>query len=405
MNLFYIFLAFISIPFTSFAENELSQFNKIRNNNFEVTKVFETNDFYFSQVSYDWKKKSNRKVLSRQGTMESINLFKEHILKSKEIPNSNKLNNWGASLYIKNKLKITKSRKIEDRRYKNKYLVVFSIPKKNVSFKVDEINIDNIIAFNAKNHTKLSKDERDKFLQKLDFKDLVLLWNIYELDKKYNLINVLDKVNPIQYQKKIMEIIKIEKPYLSLLDKTPSFNYIVDGYLKNNKPSSKYEYLAVLSSKCAYDNDFRDNLIKNEIDTSKENYFSIGKSTILDSLSNCNGFLKFQKELSKPFSIDITKIDNQFSQGKDLEGLILLIEKALSKSPLTFKLWNYYSACLRAKNQYAEALIVSRVEISIALQLNDMNKYKEGLKSYSLSKIKLLKNYNKQQKHFLKTIL
>ena len=152
MNLFYVFLAFISIPFTSFAENELSQFNKIRDNNFEVTKVFETNDFYFSQVSYDWEKKSNRKVLSRQGNVESINLFREHILKSKEIPNSNKLKNWGASLFIKNKLKITKSRKIEDRRYKNKYLVVFSIPKKNVSFKVDEINIDNIIAFNAKNH-------------------------------------------------------------------------------------------------------------------------------------------------------------------------------------------------------------------------------------------------------------
>ena len=93
------------------------------------------------------------------------------------------------------------------------------------------------------------------------------------------------------------------------VDKTPSFSYIIDNYLKNNKPTSKYEYLAVLSSKCAYDNDFRDNLIKNEIDTSKENYFSIGKSTILDSLSKCHGFLRFQKELSKPFSIDMSKID------------------------------------------------------------------------------------------------
>ena len=405
MIYFYVLLAFISLPFASFAKNELSQFNKIRNNNFEVTKVFETNDFYFSQVSYDWKKKSNRKVLSRQGIVKSINMFKAHIFKSKEIPNSNKLKNWGTSLYIKSKLKFTKSRKIEDRRYKNKYLVVFSFPKKNVNFKIDEINIGNMIAFNAKNHTKLSKNERDKFLQKLGFKDLVLLWNIYELDKKYNLINVLDKVNPIQYQKQIMDIIKIEKPNLSLLDKTPSFSYIIDNYLKNNKPTSKYEYLAVLSSKCAYDNDFRDNLIKNEIDTSKENYFSIGKSTILDSLSKCNGFLRFQKELSKPFSIDMSKIDNQFSQGKDLEGIILRIEKALSKSPLTFKLWNYYSACLRAKKLYKEALFVSRVEISIALQLNNMSQYTEALKSYSLSKIKILTNYNKQQKQFLETVL
>ena len=405
MIYFYVLLIFISLPFASFAKNELSEFNKIRNNNFEVTKVFETNDFYFSQVSYDWKKKSNRKVLSRQGIVKSINMFKAHIFKSKEIPNSNKLKNWGTSLYIKSKLHFTKSRKIEDRRYKNKYLVVFSFPKKNVNFKINEINIGNMIAFNAKNHTKLSKNERDKFLQKLGFKDLVLLWNIYELDKKYNLINVLDKVNPIQYQKQIMDIIKIEKPNLNLLDKTPSFSYIIDNYLKNNKPTSKYEYLAVLSSKCAYDNDFRDNLIKNEIDTSKENYFSIGKSTILDSLSKCHGFLRFQKELSKPFSIDMSKIDNQFSQGKDLEGIILRIEKALSKSPLTFKLWNYYSACLRAKKLYKEALFVSRVEISIALQLNDMSQYTEALKSYSLSKIKILTNYNKQQKQFLETVL
>ena len=405
MIYFYVLLVFISLPFTSFAKNELSEFNKIRNNNFEVTKVFETNDFYFSQVSYDWKKKSNRKVLSRQGIVKSINMFKAHIFKSTEIPNSDKLENWGTSLYIKSKLKFTKSRKIEDRRYKNKYLVVFSFPKKNVNIKIDEINIGNMIAFNAKNHSKLSKNERDKFLQKLGLKDLILLWNIHELDKKYNLINVLDKVNPIQYQKQIMDIIKIEKPNLNLLDKTPSFSYIIDNYLKNNKPTSKYEYLAVLSSKCAYDNDFRDNLIKNEIDTSKENYFSIGKSTILDSLSKCNGFLRFQKELSKPFSIDMSKIDNQFSQGKDLEGIILRIEKALSKSPLTFKLWNYYSACLRAKKLYKEALFVSRVEISIALQLNNMSQYTEALKSYSLSKIKILTNYNKQQKQFLETVL
>ena len=405
MIYFYMLLAFISLPFASFAKNELSEFNKIRNNNFEVTKVFETNDFYFSQVSYDWKKKSNRKVLSRQGIVKSINMFKAHIFKSTEIPNSDKLENWGTSLYIKSKLKFTKSRKIEDRRYKNKYLVVFSFPKKNVNIKIDEINIGNMIAFNAKNHSKLSKNERDKFLQKLGLKDLILLWNIHELDKKYNLINVLDKVNPIQYQKQIMDIIKIKNLNLSLLDKTPSFSYIIDNYLKNNKPTSKYEYLAVLSSKCAYDNDFRDNLIKNEIDTSKENYFSIGKSTILDSLSKCNGFLRFQKELSKPFSIDMSKIDNQFSNGKDLESVILSIEKALSKSPLTFKLWNYYSACLRAKKLYKEALFVSRVEISIALQLNNMSQYTEALKSYSLSKIKILTNYNKQQKQFLETVL
>ena len=82
-----------------------------------------------------------------------------------------------------------------------------------------------------------------------------------------------------------------------------------------------------------------------------------------------------------------------------------MIEKTLSKSPFNFQLWNYYSACLRAKNKFKEALIVSRVEISIALQLNNDKMYNEALKSYSKSKIKTHKNFTKQQKEFLKSII
>ena len=63
-------------------------------------------------------------------------------------------------------------------------------------------------------------------------------------------------------------------------------------------------------------------------------------------------------------------------------GIIILLEKALSKSPFNFQLWNYYSACLRAKNKFKEALIVSRVEISIALQLNNHRMYAEALKTF-----------------------
>ena len=48
-------------------------------------------------------------------------------------------------------------------------------------------------------------------------------------------------------------------------------------------------------------------------------------------------------------------IEKKFSQGKNLDNLILLIEKTLSNTPFSFKLWNYYSACLRAKNKFQEA--------------------------------------------------
>jgi len=405
MKFFYIFFLFIFIPFTCGAENVLSQFKKIRNNNFEVTKVFETNDFYFSQVSYDWEKNSNRKILSRKGTLKSINIFKKHILETNEIPNINIFKEWGVTLFIKSKIKITKSRKIEDRRYKDKYLVVFSFPKKNISFKFDNINIDNIISFNAKNHAKLSKNERNKFLEKLNFKDLILLWNIYELEKKYNLTNVLGKVNPIQYQKKVMRIIKLDKTNLNLLDKMPAFSYVIENYIKNNKPSNVYDYLAILSGKCAHDDDFKNSLLKNNIDDYQEKKILMGKSIILDTLINCKGFMRFEKNINISIYKEISKIDKMFSEGKDLDGLLFLIEKTLSKSPSSFKLWNYYSACLRAKNKFQEALIVSRVELSIALQQNDKNKYNEALKSYSKSRMKILKNYNKEQKQFLTTII
>ena len=112
-------------------------------------------------------------------------------------------------------------------------------------------------------------------------------------------------------------------------------------------------------------------------------------------------FLRFQKTLNQIDNNEFNNIKKKFSKGEDLDGIILLIEKTLSKSPFNFQLWNYYSACLRAKNKFKEALIVSRVEISIALQLNNHNMYSEALKSYSKSKVKIQENFTKQQKQFL----
>ena len=120
---------FIIFNFTSLASNIKNEFEKVRNNDLKNSKVFETKNFYFSQIIYEWEKGSNRKLLSRQGMLDSINQFKSFFIntstsfKRKEINVSNK-----------SKLKFKNSRKIEDRRFKDKYVVVFAFPKKELIF-------------------------------------------------------------------------------------------------------------------------------------------------------------------------------------------------------------------------------------------------------------------------------
>ncbi len=173
MRLFYLIIFIIYfISSEGFANSALTEFKKIRKNNYNDTKVFESNEFYFSQVSYDWNKKSNRKNLSRKGTIKAIKILKDHILKLNKVPNMDKLSKWGASFFLQNNLKISNARKIEDRRFKKKYLVVFSIPKKNIDFNVNNIKLDKLVTFNARNHFKFSKTERNKFLSQLNFKDI-----------------------------------------------------------------------------------------------------------------------------------------------------------------------------------------------------------------------------------------
>jgi hypothetical protein len=126
---------FIIFNFTSLASNIKNEFEKVRNNDLKNSKVFETKNFYFSQIIYEWEKGSNRKLLSRQGMLDSINQFKSFVIntsksfKRKEINVSNK-----------SKLKFKNSRKIEDRRFKDKYIVVFAFPKKKLIFNKQNIN-------------------------------------------------------------------------------------------------------------------------------------------------------------------------------------------------------------------------------------------------------------------------
>ena len=124
-----IIFIFVIFNFSSLASNIKNEFKKVRNNDFKNSKVFETKNFYYSQIIYEWKKGSSRKLLSRQGMLDSIKQFRSYVIntsksfRKKQIQVSNK-----------SKLKVKISRKIEDRRFKDKYIVVFAFPKKELVF-------------------------------------------------------------------------------------------------------------------------------------------------------------------------------------------------------------------------------------------------------------------------------
>tara|TARA_B100000212_G_scaffold255286_1_gene195736 strand:+ start:221 stop:616 length:396 start_codon:yes stop_codon:yes gene_type:complete len=124
-----IIFIFIIFNFSSLASNIKNEFEKVRNNDVKNSKVFETKNYYFSQIIYEWEKGSNRKILSRQGMLDSINQFKFFVINSSKFLNKNEINASN-----KSKLKFRNSRKIEDRKFKGKYIVVFAFPKKELVF-------------------------------------------------------------------------------------------------------------------------------------------------------------------------------------------------------------------------------------------------------------------------------
>ena len=126
---------FIIINFSSLASNIQNEFEKIRNNDLKNSKVFETKNFYFSQIIFKWEKGSSRKLLSRQGMLDSINQFKSFFISTSKYFNKKEID-----VSNKSKLKFKNSRKIEDRRFKDKYIVVFAFPKKELIFNKQIIN-------------------------------------------------------------------------------------------------------------------------------------------------------------------------------------------------------------------------------------------------------------------------
>ena len=130
-----IIFIFVIFNFSSLASTIKNEFEKIRNNDFKNSKVFETKNFYFSQIIYKWEKGSSRKLLSRQGMFDSINQFKSFFINTSKLSNKKEIN-----VSNKSKLNFKNSRKIEDRRFKDKYIVVFAFPKKELVFKKHNIN-------------------------------------------------------------------------------------------------------------------------------------------------------------------------------------------------------------------------------------------------------------------------
>ena len=130
-----IIFIFVIFNFSSLASTIKNEFEKIRNNDFKNSKVFETKNFYFSQIIYKWEKGSSRKLLSRQGMFDSINQFKSFFINTSKFFNKKEIN-----VSNKSKLNFKNSRKVEDRRFKDKYIVVFAFPKKELVFKKHNIN-------------------------------------------------------------------------------------------------------------------------------------------------------------------------------------------------------------------------------------------------------------------------
>ena len=130
-----IIFIFVIFNFSSLASTIKNEFETIRNNDFKNSKVFETKNFYFSQIIYEWEKGSSRKLLSRQGMFDSINQFKSFFINTSKLSFKKEIN-----VSNKSKLNFKNSRKIEDRRFKDKYIVVFAFPKKELVFKKHNIN-------------------------------------------------------------------------------------------------------------------------------------------------------------------------------------------------------------------------------------------------------------------------
>lgn len=402
-KLIFVFFVFLNIK-ASFADDAMKQLLSIKNSEALKTKIFSSKDYYFSQVTYKIEKKFNRRKISRKAIFEAITNFKKFILDANIKNKKNILNEWGGNTYSQNIIKIKKSRKLKDLRKNDNYIVVYSFPKNGVILNKGNLELKKIINFNAKNHFQLPKQERNVFLNKINFNDIKLLWKINEAKKQVNLNNVVPHISPIEYQKKFEKVYNFKKIKINHLDILPSTKFIVTNFIKNNN-LSEFKKITYMSSVCSHDSDFLNKIRELGFITINKEILNY-KSPISVYVKLCNGFLSFDRKLFKENIDGFAIIEKKFNSGnaKIINEIHNLLEQYIDKNPLHFRAWNYLSGILRYKKKFDLALIASRVEISIALSNNNVKQYNKALKSYSKARLNLDKNITDYQRHFLKSL-
>jgi len=404
MKFFIFLLIFILNNKMSLANNAMDQLTSVNTSNIFKTKILSSKDYYFSQVVYKIGKKFNRKKISRKAIFEAISNFKEFVIEDNMEDKKNILNEWGGNTYSKNIISIKKSRKLKDLRKNDKYIVVYSFPKDQIFLNKSQFKIGKIINFNSKNHFQLPRQERNIFLNKINLNDINLLWQINEVKKEVNLNNVIADISPIKYQNKFEKVYNFNKIKIDHLNILPSTKFIVTNFIKNNDLSD-LKKLTYMSSVCSHDNDFLNKITEFGIVSINKNILNY-KSALSNYVKLCNGFMSFDKNIVKLKVDNFDEIEKMFKSGnsKLINEIHNLLEKYIDQNPLSFKAWNYLSATLRFKKKFDLALITSRVEISLALNDNNINQYNDALKSYSKARLNYDKKITNYQKQFLNNL-
>ena len=117
-----LLLFFIS---SSYAETLIKKFEILNNDNLLTNYVYNSEDYFFSLVSTKVTEKSNKNILSTKTTMKALRQFKA-FYKKKFI--DTKKNTSNDKIYVK------KVHKIQNRSFKDHYIVVLAIPKVSVTY-------------------------------------------------------------------------------------------------------------------------------------------------------------------------------------------------------------------------------------------------------------------------------
>mgnify|MGYP001300619400 FL=1 len=123
-NILYPILLFFLIS-PSQAEVLINEFKKLNDGNLIKNYVYNNEDYFFSLASTKITQKSNKNILSTKTTIKALKQFKtfykKNFIGSKEISNNDKIS-------------VKKVQKIQNRPFKDYYIVVLAIPKKSIIY-------------------------------------------------------------------------------------------------------------------------------------------------------------------------------------------------------------------------------------------------------------------------------